>query len=147
MYLGMTPGEDRPFPQALVVRHTGGQAVKRAGASRLSSFWGACCPPNTLGGPYHPPCWDARRARERRRDTHIIIYRTSGDHTLGGGKAGSRRPLSLSLFLVYPTPTPWHIKGKGRTLIRGTDFWTTFTHSHSTSPPETWEPVPSLVRL
>jgi hypothetical protein len=56
---------------------------------------------------------------------HVIIYRASGAHAQGGGAAGSRQP---TLSLVYPTPTPWHIKVKGRTPVKGeTEFSDTRT--------------------
>jgi hypothetical protein len=50
----------------------------------------------------------------------------------------------LSLSLVYPTPSPWPIKGKGRPLEGDSRHSPTRT---DTSSPETWEPFPSLDHL
>jgi hypothetical protein len=111
--LDMISGEDRPLPHRRSSRKTHAEGP---------------APPTLLRRMLHVV------PRGLRRDTPIIIYKTSGDHTQGERKAGSQRPLSL----VYPTPASWHIKGRGR------DFGRRFTHPHNTSPPETLEPIPLL---
>jgi hypothetical protein len=138
--LDMTSGEDRPLPRALVIRRTWGQAVERTGGSRRPSCRGARRPPSTLGARATCPAetHNTCRARELRRDTPSSSTRPVGTTRM---EEENRDPGDLSL--VNATPTPWHIKGKGRTPVGGTGF-TTLTHPHNTSRPETWEPVPSL---
>jgi hypothetical protein len=114
----MTSGKDKPLPQAPVVRRAGGQAVERAEGSRHPSCRGARRPPSTPGARTARPVemHVAHRASGRRRDTPIIIYRTSRTTRREEEKWD---PSDLSLSLSYPTPSLWHMKEKGRTPMEG----------------------------
>jgi hypothetical protein len=102
--LDTTPREDRPYPQAPVVHHARGQAVKHAGA-HTARLVGRTSPTKHAGEPVPPTLL--------RRTSHIVPGSGAGTphhHLQGqwGPRAGKRKSGILATFfsLMYPTPVP-----------------------------------------